>query len=246
MYEWLFGKSEGIVIVMVAIFIIVIIRVINMPVREANRQIREANKQKAEAARQAEIRKANALQAALQGPNGNRIRELQQEKRQLQAELDKTTNDLETVVKGTYALQQKEKDWAVHGGIASGIAGPIAGIATAMNVQNENAQIRAYNEQVRKLTQPAFHNVMDRRGKLLGRISDIDREIESLVANSSNNSNYTSQPKLDTINTPVSAVPAPSSYAYHNVSKCPHCGSTSFTMQYGKLTCSKCHKEITD
>lgn len=179
MFEWLFGESEGIVFVVIAIVIIVFIRAINKPAREADKMIKEAT-------RQAEIRKANNLQAALQGPNGNQIRELQQEKRQLQAELDKTSKDMETIVRGTYALQQNEKDWAVHGGIASGIAGPIAGIATAMNVQNENAQIRAYNEQVRKMSQPAFNNVMDRRGKILVRISDIDKEIESLVGKSSN------------------------------------------------------------
>lgn len=42
--------------------------------------------------------------------------------------------------------QEKEKDWAVMGGIADGLAGPIAGIATAANVMQENAKIRAENE----------------------------------------------------------------------------------------------------
>lgn len=40
---------------------------------------------------------------------------------------------------------EKEKDWALAGGIASGIAGSGAGIATALNVQRENEQIRARN-----------------------------------------------------------------------------------------------------
>lgn len=44
------------------------------------------------------------------------------------------------------ASQQKEKDWAIHGGIANGIAGPAAGAATALNIQAQNAQIRAQNK----------------------------------------------------------------------------------------------------
>ncbi len=44
------------------------------------------------------------------------------------------------------ASQQKEHDWAIHGGIASGIAGPAAGLATAADIQAKNAKIRAQNE----------------------------------------------------------------------------------------------------
>lgn len=46
------------------------------------------------------------------------------------------------------ASMQREKDWAVHGGIASGIAGGAAGLATAMDIQAQNAQIRANNEAI--------------------------------------------------------------------------------------------------
>ena len=42
--------------------------------------------------------------------------------------------------------QQKEIDWATHGGIASGIAGGAAGLAVAMDAQAKNAQIRAQNK----------------------------------------------------------------------------------------------------
>lgn len=45
-----------------------------------------------------------------------------------------------------HTLIQKEHDWAVHGGIASGIAGPAAGVVTALDVQQKNAAIRAQNE----------------------------------------------------------------------------------------------------
>lgn len=51
---------------------------------------------------------------------------------------------------GTQAIydanKQKEHDWALHGGIASGLAGGAAGLATAIDVQNKNAQIRSYND----------------------------------------------------------------------------------------------------
>ncbi len=40
---------------------------------------------------------------------------------------------------------QREHDWALHGGIAEGIAGTAAGVATALNIQRENAQIRSQN-----------------------------------------------------------------------------------------------------
>ena len=46
----------------------------------------------------------------------------------------------------THASQQKEINWATHGGIASGIAGGAAGLAVAIDAQVKNAQIRAQNE----------------------------------------------------------------------------------------------------
>ena len=44
---------------------------------------------------------------------------------------------------------QQESDWAIHGGIASGIAGTAAGIAVAMDVANRNLKIRAQNDELR-------------------------------------------------------------------------------------------------
>lgn len=44
--------------------------------------------------------------------------------------------------------KQQIHDWAVLGGIASGIAGTAAGVATAIHVQNKNAQIEASNQQL--------------------------------------------------------------------------------------------------
>ncbi len=47
-----------------------------------------------------------------------------------------------------HTMLQKEHDWATHGGIASAIAGPAAGVATAWDIQMKNAQIREYNAQM--------------------------------------------------------------------------------------------------
>ena len=52
------------------------------------------------------------------------------------------------------ASQQKEHNWAAHAGIASGIAGPAAGLAVAADVQAENAKIREQNEANAKAVAP--------------------------------------------------------------------------------------------
>lgn len=50
-----------------------------------------------------------------------------------------------------YSVEQpvKEDNWAVHGGIANAIAGPAAGLATAMDIQRSNAQAKANAEKDR-------------------------------------------------------------------------------------------------
>lgn len=62
-------------------------------------------------------------------------------------EANRSADGLWAVSKGiASASQQKEHDWAIHGGIASGIAGPAAGLAAATDIQAKNAQIRSQNE----------------------------------------------------------------------------------------------------
>lgn len=43
----------------------------------------------------------------------------------------------------------KEKSWAIHGGIANGIAGPAAGISVAADIERKNQEIREYNHQLK-------------------------------------------------------------------------------------------------
>lgn len=60
--------------------------------------------------------------------------------------------DQESVTNGGEALylsgKQKESSWAVHGGIASGIAGTAAGIAVAADVERRNQEKRQQNAQL--------------------------------------------------------------------------------------------------
>lgn len=44
-------------------------------------------------------------------------------------------------------FMERERDWSIAGGIASGIAGPAAGVAAALDVQAQNAEIRARNKE---------------------------------------------------------------------------------------------------
>ena len=52
--------------------------------------------------------------------------------------------------------QQKERDWATWGGIANGLGGLGAGIATAADIQIQNMQIREENERRRQAAMPAY------------------------------------------------------------------------------------------
>ena len=65
------------------------------------------------------------------------------------AEAAKTLRDGASAVWSASQLKEKEGDWATMGGIASAIAGPAAGMATALDSQaktaQENAQIREQN-----------------------------------------------------------------------------------------------------
>lgn len=48
-------------------------------------------------------------------------------------------------IRATFGGHEKEKDWAILGGLSSGIGGVGAGVATAVNAQMENAEIRKRN-----------------------------------------------------------------------------------------------------
>lgn len=56
--------------------------------------------------------------------------------------------DVERIIEGAASYSptlEKERNWGGWGGIADGLVGPGAGIATALNTQSQNAQIRDQN-----------------------------------------------------------------------------------------------------
>ena len=75
------------------------------------------------------------------------------------AAIEATINSKQQEIAGkeptSYSNPYKEKDWATWGGIANGIAGPAAGLMTAMQVQQDNQRAReanaAYNQMVTML-----------------------------------------------------------------------------------------------
>ncbi len=76
---------------------------------------------------------------------------------ELRAEAKKSADSAESFMRMGY---QKESDWAIMGGIANGIAGPAAGIATALDTQARNAQIRSQNQAFMNAAMPLYSNMM--------------------------------------------------------------------------------------
>ena len=93
-----------------------------------------------------------------------RIAMLTKERNALSRELRATEDAIQMTV--SPPLQQGS-DWAVLGGIANGLAGAGAGIATALNTQIENAKIEARNDYL-------LHETADIRAKLF--IAGLDRK----------------------------------------------------------------------
>lgn len=76
--------------------------------------------------------------------------------------------------------QQQEINWATWGGIANGLAGPAAGLATAADMQARNAQIRAENELRRKNAMPAYMLVTNSASQNRSRADEIEEELQLL------------------------------------------------------------------
>ncbi len=76
--------------------------------------------------------------------------------------------------------QQQERDWAIWGGIANGIAGAGAGVSTALDVQAQNAQIRAQNEANMRAAMPMYMMVTGNASQNRKNADSIQRQIELL------------------------------------------------------------------
>lgn len=78
--------------------------------------------------------------AGYQGKEKMRImltHSIQEHRRKIDQIVNKAASETPTL--------EKEHNWGVWGGIADGLAGPAAGVSTALNVQSQNAQIRERN-----------------------------------------------------------------------------------------------------
>lgn len=72
---------------------------------------------------------------------------------------------------------QPERNWGIAGGIASGIAGPAAGVAAAMDVQNQNAQIRKQNQENMSAAMAVNMAAAMRSAPISIKADEIEREI---------------------------------------------------------------------
>ena len=57
------------------------------------------------------------------------------------------------------STQKNERDWAIWGGVADGLAGPAAGIATALEIQAQNVSIRMQNEANMRAAMPVYMSI---------------------------------------------------------------------------------------
>lgn len=94
---------------------------------------------------------------------------------ELRQKADQLDRGAELLVRST---QQKERDWATWGGVASGIAGAGAGLATALDVQARNAQIRAQNEANMRAAMPAYMSVTGNASKNRANANAIQKQID--------------------------------------------------------------------
>lgn len=75
--------------------------------------------------------------------------------------------------------QQKELSWGLTGGIASGIAGPAAGLVAASHTQAKNVQIRQQNEKSKSLVMPFVADAFNNAIKCDQKVETIQKSIEA-------------------------------------------------------------------
>lgn len=78
------------------------------------------------------------------------------------------------------STQQREHDWASMGGLASGIAGPAAGLAIANDFQMQNMNIRAENARRYQAALPAYMSLSNSASVNRQNANQIEKEIEAL------------------------------------------------------------------
>ena len=118
-----------------------------------------------------------------------RIAILTDKKNEAMAQADNKRDAASAVMDVAKMSYIKEQDWALRGGLASGIAGPAAGLATALDSQSKNSQIRAHNESVAKNAVDMQMKVLKEASKYKIQADRYDKMIEEsklkLVSNDS-------------------------------------------------------------
>jgi len=115
-----------------------------------------------------------------------RLKECYDRLEMARARLSKLDGNTDTILRGTEAIYSqyagKETDWAVHGGIASAIAGPAAGVAVAADIQRKNAEIRESNAQLRQaanqFAQPLLLDNIKQKADAKRTVESLERELE--------------------------------------------------------------------
>ena len=92
-------------------------------------------------------------------------------------------------------MRGKERDWAIAGGIAQGIAGPAAGLASALDAQSYNASVRASNAALDRQTAQQVVQIAQLKGKAQSQVSSIKARIDAITKEKNE--------KLQTIRTKV-------------------------------------------
>lgn len=109
---------------------------------------------------------------------------LRDEKKRYEEVSKKYDNMSDVVTKNySYNLKQREGDWAIMGGIADALAGPGAGVATAMDIQSRNAQIRASNQQAFEYSVLLLDQVQQQRFNELNKMvspEEVENEISKI------------------------------------------------------------------
>ena len=154
--------------------------------QQGKEDVEEAEKAEASAARlEEERRKQETIRKILQKEkeeeNGyrkcadligsdKRVKECLDKATHLELRMKEIDETIKTLDAGENALlsaaTQKEMDWATHGGIASAIAGPAAGVAVAMDIQQKNAEIRANNAVNKQFAQSIVCHSIEQKANL--------------------------------------------------------------------------------
>lgn len=89
------------------------------------------------------------------------------------------------------SVTEQERNWGIWGGIADGLAGPVAGVSMALDVQADNARIRAQNEANCRAAMPVIMNITGNASQNRRNADAIEKEIslmqEKLMGDASGN-----------------------------------------------------------